>query len=309
MFYKKQFKVCIDKWLLSKKPVIKETTYSKYINIIDSHIRPKLGNIPINKINSELLSEFVNNEMEYGNLETKGKLNNNTVREIINILKQILKYNEIYIQIPLPHSTKKDIVILNENERNKLERYLLLNDNNRYTLGILLTLYTGMRIGEICALKWKNIDLKRKVIIVNSTVSRVKNLNNSMKNKTKLIVENAKTINSIRKIPIPKSLMEILNKAKEKDEYYFLTSSEKIIDPRNYENQYKKILKRAGIKENYSYHILRHTFATRCIALGFDPKTLQEILGHSNIKLTLSLYVHPTEKMKTTYMNKLILKQ
>ena len=156
MFYKKQFEVCIDKWLLSKKPVIKETTYSKYITIIDSHIRPKLGNIPINKINSELLSKFVNNEMEYGNLETKGKLNNNTVREIINILKQILKYNEIYIQIPLPHSTKKDIVILSENERNKLERYLILN-NNRYTFGILLTLYTGMRIGEICALKWKNI--------------------------------------------------------------------------------------------------------------------------------------------------------
>ena len=216
MFYKKQFEVCIDKWLLSKKPVIKETTYSKYITIIDSHIRPKLGNIPINKINSELLSKFVNNEMEYGNLETKGKLNNNTVREIINILKQILKYNEIYIQIPLPHSTKKDIVILSENERNKLERYLILN-NNRYTfgilltlyIGILLTLYTGMRIGEICALKWKNIDLKKKVITINSTVSRVKNLNNNIQNKTKLIVENAKTINSIRNIPIPKSLIEI----------------------------------------------------------------------------------------------------
>lgn len=308
MFYKKQFEVCIDKWLLSKKPVIKETTYSKYITIIDSHIRPKLGNIPINKINSELLSKFVNNEMEYGNLETKGKLNNNTVREIINILKQILKYNEIYIQIPLPHSTKKDIVILSENERNKLERYLLLN-NNRYTFGILLTLYTGMRIGEICALKWKNIDLKKKVITINSTISRVKNLNNNIQNKTKLIVENAKTINSIRKIPIPKSLIEILNKVKGKDEYYFLTGSEKIIDPRNYENQYKKILKCAGINENYSYHTLRHTFATRCIALGFDPKTLQEILGHSNIKITLSLYVHPTEKMKTTCMNKLILKQ
>lgn len=303
MIFSKRFNNCIDKWLLLKKCVIKETTYSKYINLIDAHIRPKLGNLPIKKINNSVIATFISEELSNGNLETGGKLSNKMVKEIANVLKQILEYNNISIKVPMPKCQKKDIVILTESEREELERYLF-HTKNYYALGMLLTLYTGIRIEELCALKWENIDLENNYITIRNTVSRVKNLDGNSNKRTKLIIENAKTVHSIRKIPITNVLKEILNEMKTDNNNYILSNTDKFIDPRNYENQYKKIFNIVGIKV-YNFHTLRHTFATRCIELGVDPKTLQEILGHSDIKITLSLYVHPSDTMKINCMNKL----
>ena len=171
-------------------------------------------------------------------------------------------------------------------------------------MGIILSLYTGLRIGEICALKWSDIDFINNQIIVNHSVTRIKNINESFL-KTKIIINEPKTEYSKRVIPIPNSIINSLKQVfPNNKDYYFLTNSCKVLEPRTYYNKYKKVLKKIGL-EKYNYHALRHTFATRCIEIGFDPKSLMEILGHSDIKITLSLYVHPTNTLKKQYMNKL----
>ena len=172
------------------------------------------------------------------------------------------------------------------------------------SLGILLSLNTGLRIGEICALKWENIDLKEKNIYVKKTLQRVYDTENK---KTKIIIDKPKTENSIRCIPLNSKIYEELNKIKkgfsEKD--FFLTGADGIyIEPRVYQNYYKNMLKSSKVKE-YNFHVLRHTFATNCIEVGMDIKSLSEILGHATVDITLNRYVHSSRKMKEKYLEKI----
>ena len=186
--------------------------------------------------------------------------------------------------------------------RKKLEIYLF-NHLNEISLGILLSLYTGLRIGEVCALQWNDIHLEKEMISIQKTVSRVRNFDATDK-KTKLLLIDAKTKNSIREIPIHKSLVCLLRKLSvgKKETDFILTSSHKMMDPRNYYNHYQRIIKKCHIA-HYNYHSLRHTFATNCIELGLDPKSLSELLGHSDVKITLSLYVHPSLERKKEFIN------
>ncbi len=288
----------INQWLDYQKISIKQSTYTYYYSVVNKHIKPYLGNILLRDINEELINNFTLNKINKSNLKMS------TIKEIIIILKQILFFCNINLKIKLPKITKNNINILEKNDKLLLEKYIC-NNINEYTIGILISLYVGLRIGEICALKWENIDLNTGIITVKNTVVRVKDMSNNSSNKTKLIITKTKTENSMREIPINSNLNEILKKFKgnKNDDFYIITSSKKFIDPRNYYNQYKKILKNCGLK-NYKYHTLRHTFATNCIELGLDPKSLSEILGHSDIKITLSLYVHPSLDIKKEFMNK-----
>lgn len=289
------FSTILDNWLTIKKDNIKESTYCRYVYIINTYIKNNLGNYSVDRINEERISKFIIT------MKNKG-LSNKSIKDIIVLLKQILKYNKLYIDIASPKVHKKEAVIMLQSDQRRLEAYILSNMNN-VTFGILLTLYTGLRIGELCALKWKDFDFDNKVLRVSHTMSRIKDLN-SKKKKTKVIIEEPKTDNSIRKIPIPSSIILFANKLKSNNEYYILTNSLKFIEPRSLYYKYKSILRRLKM-ENYNFHALRHTFATRCIELGFDPKTLCEILGHSDISITLSLYVHPSFNLKTLSMEKL----
>ena len=194
-----------------------------------------------------------------------------------------------------------------KNDKEILEKELIKNINES-NFGIYLCLYTGLRIGEICALKWENIDLNNNIIKIQKTLIRVKN-DRTSKKKTKLILDDPKSVSSIRSIPIPMFIIPILKKLKKNEECFFLTGKNTFIEPRCYLNHYKKIL--ASIREDksnfreYNFHALRHTFATRCIENGFDPKTLSEILGHSSVKITLERYVHPSFDIKVKMMNHL----
>ena len=288
----------IDEWLVQKKLIVKESTYARYYSIVNVHIRPVLGNIKLSYLTYDKIVRFINIQTE--SRENK-ILTNRTIRDIVVVLKQILNYLEIYYKIISPKPEKKEISILKKEEQRKLEEYLMAHIKPNY-LGIMLSLYAGLRIGEVCALHWKDIDLEERKIHINHTIMRIQD--SDVAHKTKIIMSEPKTVQSKRTIPIPSCLLSILKKLKSLDEDYVLTNTEHFIEPRTYYNHYLKVLRSLKI-ENHKYHTLRHTFATRCIELGFDPKTLCEILGHADIKITLSLYVHPSDDMKIKSMEKL----
>ena len=167
-----------------------------------------------------------------------------------------------------------------------------------------MCLYTGMRIGEVCALQWRDIDLINYTINISKTIQRVSNHETSHSSKTKIVIDTPKSVASKRAIPIPALLCEQLAQRKQADSsesYFFLTGSERYIEPRNYYARYQDILIDCGISQ-YTFHALRHTFATRCIEIGFDPKVLSEILGHTDVKITLDRYVHPSIDRKRACM-------
>lgn len=286
----------IKEWLMSQKPSVKESTYTYYYHVTQNHIKPLLGKLTLNQISDKVITDFTNYKMNHSNLKMS------TLKEIVIVLRQILSFCHITTQVKLPKVTKQKIQIISKEDKEKLEHYLF-SHLNEISIGILLSLYTGLRIGEVCALQWKDINFENETISIQKTVSRVRNFELTQK-KTKLLLMDAKTEHSIREIPLHKSFLSLLKEmsAGKKDTYFILTSSYKMMDPRNYYNQYQKIIKKCHIA-HYKYHSLRHTFATNCIELGLDPKSLSELLGHSDIKITLSLYVHPSLERKKEFIN------
>ena len=298
---KNNFMSLCDSWLLKKKISVKESTYSRYIDIVNNHIKSYFYRYRMENITDEVVSKFIIFKIESG-------LSNKTVKDIVMVLKQITRNSSINIMVNSPKTTQKPIKILGIEEQIKLETYIKENFNN-VELGIFIALYMGLRIGEVCGLKWKDIDIEHQSIYVNRTITRVKNLDNNALTKTKIIFDEPKTINSKRTIPIPSTIVPFFKLIKSKnfnENNFVLTNSSRFIEPRSYYNCYKRILKKLKIA-GFNFHSLRHTFATRCIELGFDPKTLMEILGHSDIKITLAFYVHPTNNLKVKSMEKLSL--
>ena len=295
-----KFKKVAKEWLEYKKNSIKKSTYYNYKFIIEKYINQEFGEKNIEKIKD--YNQYIQKLMN--------TLSSKTIRDIICVLKAILKYYEEendcklkYKKMNVPKLEKKEIKILSTKERCKLEKYCL-EDKTLKSLGILLSLNTGLRIGEVCALKWENIDLKERNIYVKKTLQRIYDAENK---KTKIIIDKPKTETSVRCIPLNSKIYEELNKLKkgfsEKD--FFLTGANGIfIEPRVYQNYYKNLLKSCKIKE-YNFHILRHTFATNCIDVGMDIKSLSEILGHATVDITLNRYVHSSRKMKEKYLEKL----
>lgn len=297
---KKYFSDLADEWLEYKSISIKQSTYFKYSYCIDRYLKANLEDVTLKNIEHFDFNEVTRKLSE--------ELSAKTIREILNILKGILKYTEtkygVHVNLELITSPKvkiEDLKILTKREKNRLEKYCLKQEDLRHT-GILVCLYTGLRIGEMCALRWENIDLERRVIRVEQTLQRI-----YANGKTKIIIDAPKTENSIRSIPISNKLYEILKplKGKHKKEDFFLTgSSEKFIEPRNYQYLFKLCLKNSKVKD-YKFHILRHTFATNCIEVGMDIKSLSEILGHSSVDITLNRYVHSSFKTKKKFLEKL----
>ena len=176
----------------------------------------------------------------------------------------------------------------------------MLDKSNPSKIGILLSLYTGLRLGELCGLQWKDINLSKGTIYVNKTIQRIEKEDGS----TFMLIDSPKTISSERMIPIPSFLIPILNNIKTENSLdYVSTGNGSFTQPRTYQARLKSYLKDCDLP-NYHFHTLRHTFASRAIELGFDPKSLSEILGHSNVKITLDLYVHPSMESKQAQMNR-----
>jgi len=193
--------------------------------------------------------------------------------------------------------------VLSVHEQEKLET-LLRENLNPCNLGILLCLYTGLRIGELCALTWNDISDSEQILFVNKTMQRLQQLDGGDK-KTKVVISTPKSECSIRRIPLPDSIYHLLVSNRKSGDAYILTGiSGKYLEPRTMENRFKRALANAMV-EDANFHALRHTFATRCVELGFDIKSLSEILGHASVNITLNRYVHPSMELKQKNMNML----
>ncbi len=296
------FEKISEEWLEYKKNTVKQSTYYNYMFIINKYLKPRLKKLRLKKLLKFNYNELVS--------ELTEELSKKTVRDVANVMKAILRYvDEKYDYsvkletISTPKVEVENLKILSKRERNKLERYCL-KSNDIKCIGIVVCLNTGMRIGEICALKWEDIDFNERVIRIRKTLQRVYV---GGKETSKVVIDKPKTRSSIRSIPISNKLYEILQPLKkdyQKEDFFLTGSSEKFLEPGNYRYAYTKILKASRLKK-YKFHILRHTFATTCIEVGMDAKSLSEILGHSNVNITLGRYVHSSNRIKKKYLEKL----
>ncbi len=294
----------IDSFLMYKKNDVKESTVSCYMNLIDNHIRPFFGEYEIEQITSDLINNY-----SYKVLKKEKNLSNKYIREILQLFLMMFRYaSKIGIktndlQIAFPKVKTKEMKVFSQEDEKVLKQYILNNLNTK-NFGILFCLYTGLRIGELCALRWNDIDLDKQIIYINKTIIRIKDVDNIMTNKTKIIVSMPKTDASNRIIPLPSFLIENLKKLKLANNYFFITNTDKYIEPTNYYLYYQNLLKKLNLS-HYSFHSIRHTFATKCIENNFDIKSLSEILGHSNVNVTLNRYVHSSISFKRKNMEKL----
>lgn len=288
----------VKEWLYVISSRVKESTSANYRMKAYKHIIPAFGNIQCCFLKTKEIYDFIDCKMKEG-------LSVRYISDILVVLKSIFRYanseyqiKNVFKNIVIPKRTNTDISILSKEQQIKLERYI--SENPSLTaLGISLSLYMGIRIGELCALQWENIDFEKRIITVRKTIQRIQN--NSGQTKTKLIITEPKSANSIRDIPIPECLINILSKFKNANKLYVLSGNMKPVEPRTMQYRFSKILKNANLPSVH-YHSLRHLFATNCVALGFDIKTLSEILGHSSVEVTLSRYVHSSMERKRAYM-------
>lgn len=276
----------LNMWI-NEKNDIKETTRQIYIGHIKNHILPQIGSLKLHNITAETIQSFINSL----------SLAPSTTGVIFNCLKAaISEYadnNGIYInfsKIKLPHKVKSASSALTREQQSKLESVLTREDD----IGILICLYTGLRIGELCALKWEDIDFENSIIYVKRTQARVNG---------KIEFISPKSQSSLRGIPTPGFIMKRLKNCSRKGEFV-LSHNSGYYDVRSYRRHFKRLLIKADLPD-IRFHTLRHTFATRALEVGMDFKTLSEILGHSSTSITLDLYVHSLYEHKKNQMNKL----
>ncbi len=290
-----------EEWLQFKKTKAKESTYLSYKYIINNKFAKVIGNKTLEELVDFNFNEYVDTLLE--------RLSNKTTKDTVVVLKCILKYAELKYDInyklsliSLPTIYKKEITIFSEKEKRRIEKKCL-KSNNIKTIGIVISMYTGLRIGEVCALKWNDINFEDRVLNVTHTLQRVY----VSKNNTKVIYTTPKTQHSMRKIPLNNNLYVILknySKLYPSDAFILSGDRNKWVEPIAFRYTYTKLLKVAKVKYK-KYHTLRHTFATKCINVGMDVKSLSEILGHANVTVTLNTYVHSSFATKNKYINKL----
>lgn len=309
---KETFSDVIDSWLLTNVNIQKPATRLKYENLINTHIKPSLGGYKIQEVDEIIINNFIEHKRTAGRLDGKGGLSNCYINTMIVIIQSVITYAvEQDLRLPLkrkiikPAPKHKEITVLNAADLVRLEE-ALFTDVTPDTIGILLSLNMGLRIGEVCALQWQDIDIANKILHVRHTISRIKNEEPNSGGKTHLVIEDPKTKSSIRDIPITTRMHPVLATLKKKAcSSYVISNKPTFVSPRTYEYRYHKILKELGIIPVH-YHALRHTFATRCIEKGMDVKTLSELLGHSSVNITLNTYVHSSMKRKREQLEKLI---
>jgi len=292
-------------WLEEIRIQVKSSTYGRYHDTVHTHIVPYFQNMGANQLTGETVNAFIRNKFDSG-------LSGKTIYDIVLILLQIVEYGECkqyirgfdYNNICLPKVQKKQAPVLTVADENRLVSYCFAHvDHN--AIGILIARYTGIRLGELCALTWRDIDLEAGQLHITKTLQRIKDTDPATKRKTKVVIDTPKSECSVRSIHIPAFVLELLKQVRgnQRLDCYLLSNTKKYVEPRLYQKRYTKILKSAGIAYA-NIHVLRHTFATRAIELGFDIKALSEILGHASVRFTLERYVHSSDEMKKKYMEK-----
>ena len=257
-----------------------------------------------------MIEDFSNYLLTEGGKQKQG-LAPKTVSDILSLIKSIFRYAVSKGYLPAVSQKTftvkqepKEMRVLTQSEQKKLTETLFFS-NELKDIGIIICLYTGLRIGELCALRWGDLSIQEKTISVRRTVQRIKNVDDNSNEKTHLHISSPKSKCSIRTIPLPQELIDILVPVQSEEKSYVLTNSkDKIMEPRTMQNHFKKTISNCSIPDA-NFHCLRHSFATRCVEVGFDIKSLSEILGHANVNITMNRYVHPTIELKRQNMNRL----
>lgn len=290
-----------ENWLSGVKLRCKLSTYNKYFSTYNNHLLPEFSGLRISELNSKCIEGFISGKTD---------LSDKTRSDILSMLKQIMKFAEhsgFYVDNTISdlsvRQSVNEIRVLTVQEQIRLENYLLSCDS-MITTGIYITLYTGLRIGELCALKRSDIDLDSGMIHISGTMQRLRI--DTTATRTQVMITEPKSKCSIRDIPIPKAILNVCRM------YYYnipehcfiLTGNETYIEPRLLSYHFKKCTKACNL-ENIRFHTLRQTFATRCIERGVDVKSLSEILGHYDANVTLNRYVHPSMEHKRKNIEKL----
>ena len=299
---KKEFKYYAILWLNEIASEVKTSSYVKYKNIVDLYLLPRFGRISISRIDRNRVSEFSESMLTSGGSRGQG-VAPSTVNTALTVLKRILEHSAQETGLPtlnfrtLRFNIKKPAIqVLKRSEQKKLWHYLRSNVTPM-NLGILLCLTYGFRIGEVCAIRWSDVQLDDGVLSITHALTRIQTFAKKG-NKTKLAITSLKSAYSERTIPLAQCDIDFLAHHRRQDDVYILADdAHKLVEPRTLRNHFKKILKVCGVRI-VNFHALRHSFATRWIELGYDVKTLSEILGHSSVNVTLHYYVHPTAETK-----------
>ena len=292
-----------DAWKDMKRPYVKRSTYAAYVLTLENHLLPYFGDMT--NLTEPTVQSFVHKKLHAG-------LSVKTIKDIIMVLKMIMKYgaknkwiSPMEWDIKYPASTTSSgIEVLTVANHKKILEYVKENFSFR-SLGIYLCLTTGLRIGEICGLRWGDINLQNGTLNVRRTLERIYIVNGEDRH-TELIINDPKTPNSIREIPLNsevlsliKPIMKVVNR-----DFYLLSNGSRPIEPRTYRSYYRGLMKTLNIPP-IKFHGLRHSFATRCIESNCDYKTVSVLLGHSDISTTLNLYVHPNMEQKKRCITKM----
>lgn len=301
---RRRFSFYCDLWLKDRKISVREATFVKYSTVVEKHIKPKLGVCFPAGINEPVINEFTDELLREG-LKTK------TVHDILVILNGIIRFASVsfsgvfpQVKISYPKEKKKEMRVLTRDEQERLVAYLS-KGSDPCKFGVLLALYTGIRIGELCALKWADISEKDSTLCVNSTLQRLHDTSENSRSKTRIVMGDPKSDTSARVIPLTGQAVSMCEKMNPGDrDAFVLTGTHFYMEPRLLQYRIEKYTRDCGL-DGVHCHTLRHTFATRAVEVGFEIKSLSEVLGHANTTITLERYVHSSMELKRNNMSKL----
>lgn len=293
-------------WLSEAAVTLKKSSINKYEDILRCYILPEFGENRLSEITNQDLTDFVNGLLLSGGVNSQG-LKPATVAEILSAMNGIRVYamkRDYAVAFSAEcirlKREKKEIRVFSLEEERQLLGHLREN-MDRTALGVLLCLFTGIRVGELCALRWDDIDIGAKLMHISRTMQRVRT--DGTDSKTEIRIFAPKSSSSVRTIPLPDIIMGNLEKFYVSGAFVLTGDGSRYMEPRTMQNRFKRLLVSCGIRDA-NFHATRHTFATRCIELGFDVKSLSEVLGHANVAITMNRYVHPSMDHKTERVNR-----
>lgn len=290
----------LNDWLHSQDGQIKPSSHAAYLSILTTHLLPELGPLPPQEVTAARISALLREKSE--------SLSPSTVCVIAAVLRHALRFAELQGEgtacgvsgMPrVPRSRNQDVRVLSLTEQAALEAVLKRGDPS--DVGMLLALCTGLRVGELCGLRWGDVAENSAFLSVRRTAQRVRNPDGVG---TTLRFDTPKSVSSMRTIPIPIRVAKSLETLRTGNDCYVLTGSTRPVEPRTMQNHFKAALRAAGLEQR-NFHTLRHTFATRWIEKGFDVKTLSRVLGHADVSTTLNIYVHPSLETMRGYMDQM----
>lgn len=303
-----KYGIWLDEWFCNYiRPSSKRRTCERYSEIIEKRLKVKLGEYELDELTPLVLQRYITELIESGNMKTGKGLAANSVNGIITVIQNSLKLayalgtikEYAADKIRRPKTKEKEVTCFTLSEQKKIERAALAGKKTKW-LGIVVCLYTGLRIGELLALEWKDVDFQKGMLTVSKSRHKGKDENGRYAH----IVESPKTVSSRRCIPLPKQILCELRMLKRKSRsLYVISNGESSIPVRSYQRSFERLLKKLDIPHK-GFHALRHTFATRALECGMDVKMLSELLGHKDPAVTLRRYVHSLMEQKKEMMNK-----